>query len=162
MPINNYTRQFIIKYIYVTVYGKTQAKSFFSDVNVYVLLIYIMCRIFCAKGITVSQIFCELPVLHFEIVVLENLEKWFFDIFEVWIKELHWNTINFNDIRCNFKALLNIFLHFGMDKIYQRCIFTKKKKIFITFKPDNNHDARPKWKQKTHCVYVHHIFLRDQ
>jgi hypothetical protein len=46
------------------------------------------------------------------------------DIFEVWIKELCWNTINFNDIRCNIKALLNIFLHFGMDKIYQRGIFT--------------------------------------
>jgi hypothetical protein len=29
------------------------------------LLIYIMCRIFCAKGITVSQIVCEFLVLHF-------------------------------------------------------------------------------------------------
>jgi hypothetical protein len=32
-----------------------------------VLLIYITCRIFCAKGITVSQICCEL--LHFEMLV---------------------------------------------------------------------------------------------
>jgi hypothetical protein len=29
-------------------------------------------------------------------------------------KGLYWNTINFNDIRCNFKALLNIFLHLGI------------------------------------------------
>jgi hypothetical protein len=29
----------------------------------------------------------------------------------------------FNDIRCNFKALLNIFLHFGMDKMYQKGFF---------------------------------------
>jgi hypothetical protein len=36
-----------------------------------VLLIYITCRIFCANGITLSQIFCEL--LHFEMLVLENL-----------------------------------------------------------------------------------------
>jgi hypothetical protein len=50
------------------------AKVIFSpDVIVDVLLIYITCRIFCAKGITVSQIFCEL--LHFEILILENLEK---------------------------------------------------------------------------------------
>jgi hypothetical protein len=51
-------------------------------------------------------------------------KKWFLYIFEVWIKELYWigiYTINFNDIRCNFKALLNIFLHIGMDKMwYQR------------------------------------------
>jgi hypothetical protein len=43
----------------------------------------------------------------------------------------YWNIINFNDIRCNFKALLNIFLHFGMDKMCQRGIFTKKKLIII-------------------------------
>jgi hypothetical protein len=75
------------------------ANVIFSDVNVYlcVLLIYVTCRIFCAKGITVSQIFCEL--LHFEMLVLEK--KWFLYIFEVWIKELYLNTINFNDIRCN-------------------------------------------------------------
>jgi hypothetical protein len=30
-------------------------------------------------------------------------------------------------------ALLNIFLHFGMDKMYQRGIFTKKKFLFFTF-----------------------------
>jgi hypothetical protein len=46
--------------------------------------------------------------------------------------ELYWNTINFNDIMCNFKAVLNIFLHFGMDKMYQRGIFTKKN-INISF-----------------------------
>jgi hypothetical protein len=88
-----------------------------------------MCRIFCAKGITVSQIFCEL--LHFEMLVLENLEK--SDCY-IFLKELYWNTINFNDIRCNFKALLNIFLHFGMDKMYHRGIFTNKKKIFCTLR----------------------------
>jgi hypothetical protein len=87
-----------------------------------VLLIYITCRIFCAKGITVSQIFCELLHFEFEMLVLENLEK-----------KLYWNTINFNDIRCNFKALLNIFLHFGMDKMYQRGIFTKQNFVFLLF-----------------------------
>jgi hypothetical protein len=57
----------------VTVYRKTQPKLFFRCQCLCVLLIYITCRIFCAKGITVSQIFCEL--LHFDMLVLENLEK---------------------------------------------------------------------------------------
>jgi hypothetical protein len=87
-----------------------------------VLLIYITCRIFCAKGITVSQICCEL--LHFEMLVLENLEKVIFIYFWSLNKELYWNTINFNDIMCDVWALLNILLHFGMDKMYQRAIFT--------------------------------------
>jgi hypothetical protein len=53
-----------------------------------VLLIYITCRIFCAKGITVSQIFCEF--ITFWNVGLGKLgKKWFLDIFEVWIKELY-------------------------------------------------------------------------
>jgi hypothetical protein len=65
----------------------------------------------------------------------KTLKKWFLDIFEVWIKELYWNTINFNDIKCNFKALLNIFLHFEMDKIYQRGIFTKQKLVLGCFSP---------------------------
>jgi hypothetical protein len=52
------------------------------------------------------------------------------------MRELYWNTINFNDIMCNFMALLNIFLHFGMDdKMYQRGIFTKQKKKKLNFSP---------------------------
>jgi hypothetical protein len=43
--------------MHICVYGKTQPKSFFSDVNVNVNV----------KAITVSQIFCEL--LHFEMLV---------------------------------------------------------------------------------------------
>jgi hypothetical protein len=61
----------------------------------------------------------------------------FLHIFVVLIMELYCNTINFNDIRFNFRALLNIFLHFGMDKLYQRGIFTlikiKIKNYFVTF-----------------------------
>jgi hypothetical protein len=41
-----------------------------------------MCRIFCANGITASQIFCEL--LHFEMLVSwKTWKKVIFDIFEV-------------------------------------------------------------------------------
>jgi hypothetical protein len=50
-----------------------------------------------------------------------------------WMKELYWNTIHFNDIRCNFKALLDIFLYFGMDKMYKKGIFTIKKLLFFLF-----------------------------
>jgi hypothetical protein len=99
--------------------GKLSRNDFFQNT----------CRIFCAKGITVSQIFCELS--HFEMLVLDNLEKSDFYIF---LKiELYWNTINFNDItcRCNFKALLNIFLHFRMDKMSQRGILMS----FFYFSP---------------------------
>jgi hypothetical protein len=65
-------------------------------------------------------------------LVLENWKK---VIFKVWIKELYWNSTNYNDIKCNFKALLNIFLHFGMNKIYQRASLLKIQKniIFFTF-----------------------------
>jgi hypothetical protein len=101
-----------------------QPKSviFFRCQYLCVLLIYITCRIFCAKGITVSQIFCYYVLKCWS---WKTWKKMIFDIFEVWIKELFWNTINCNDIMCNFKALLNIFLHFGMDEMYQRGIFTK-------------------------------------
>jgi hypothetical protein len=58
------------------------AKVIFSDVNSYVLLMYITCRIFCAKGITVSQIF--LCVITFCNVGLSTVGKLgFLDIFEV-------------------------------------------------------------------------------
>jgi hypothetical protein len=48
---------------------QSDLEPFFAEI----LLIYITCRIFCAKDITVFQISCEL--LHFEMLVLENLEK---------------------------------------------------------------------------------------
>jgi hypothetical protein len=79
--------------------------------------LYHVQNILCKGHHSIAQIFCEL----FWNVGLGKLgKKLFLDIFEVWIKELDWNTINFNDIMCNFKAQLNIFLHFGMDKMYQR------------------------------------------
>jgi hypothetical protein len=61
--------------------GNPAKVIFFRCQCLCVLLIYITCRIFCAKGITVtvSQIFCEL--LHFEMLVLENLEKVIFIYF---------------------------------------------------------------------------------
>jgi hypothetical protein len=61
---------------YVTIYGKTQPKSFFHQMSMFMCFInlYHVHNILCkAEGITVSQIFCEL--LHFEMLVLENLEK---------------------------------------------------------------------------------------
>jgi hypothetical protein len=61
-----------------------------------VLLIYIMCRIFCAKDITVFITFWN--------VGLGTWKKVIFIYF--------WSL--------NFKGLLNIFLHFGMEKMYQR------------------------------------------
>jgi hypothetical protein len=116
--------------LYVTLYEKTQLKSFFRCQCLCVLLIYITCRIFCAKGI--SNILWV--IIFWNVDHLTLRKQWFLDIFEVWIKELYWNAINFNDIRCNSKALLNIFLHFGMDEMYQGGIFTKqKKKCFETF-----------------------------
>jgi hypothetical protein len=99
----------------VTVYGKTQPKSFFRCHHVQ--------NILCKGHQSISNI---LLVITFWNVGIGK--KWVLDSFEVWIKELYWNTIHFNDItgRCNFKALLYIFLRFGMDKMYQRGIFTKK------------------------------------
>jgi hypothetical protein len=90
-----------------------------------VLSIYITCRVHHS----ISNILWVIYILKCQ----SWGKKWFLKIFEVWIpvKELYWNTINFNDIRCNFKALLNIFLHFGMEKMYQRGIFTKK--FFLLF-----------------------------
>jgi hypothetical protein len=57
---------------HVTVYGKTQPKSFFqmSMFMCFYINLYLVSNILCN---TVSQIFCEL--LHFEMLVLENLEK---------------------------------------------------------------------------------------
>jgi hypothetical protein len=57
-------------------------------------------------------------------LVLGKLGKnWFLDIFEVSIKELYyWNTINFNDIRCNFKALLNIYNVYSVWDISEKWI----------------------------------------
>jgi hypothetical protein len=56
-------------FIIVTVYGKTQPKSFWSMFMCFINL-YHVSNILCN---TVSQAFCEL--LHFEMLVLENLEK---------------------------------------------------------------------------------------
>jgi hypothetical protein len=108
-------------------FGKTQPKSFFSDDNVYVFINLCHVQNILCKGHHITlKYFVSYYILKCwswkKVIVL--------DIFEVWIKELYWNTINFNDIRCNFKA----FLHFGMDKMYQRGIFNKKNKnTFLNF-----------------------------
>jgi hypothetical protein len=72
-------------------------------------------------------------------------KKWFLYIFEVWIKEFYWNTINFNEIRCNSKALLSICLHFGMDKMYQRVSLLKKTLKKLYFSPFSPNFARRLW-----------------
>jgi hypothetical protein len=118
--------------IYVTVYtmGKPSQSHFFRCQCLCVLLIYITCRIFCAKGHHSTCISNILWVIAFWNV------SWSWKTFEVWIKNYIRILFNFNYIRCNFKALLNIFLHFGMDKMYQRGIFTiKKNNIFCYFSP---------------------------
>jgi hypothetical protein len=97
--------------------------SHFSDVNVHVLYLYISRAEYSVQR--ASQ-YLKYFVSYY-ILKCWSWKTWKKVIFTfVWIKELYWNTIHFNDIRCNFKALLNIFLHFGMDNIYQRGIFTKK------------------------------------
>jgi hypothetical protein len=70
----------------VTVCGKTQRKSFFSDVNVYVFC-HVQ-NILCKGHRSISNI---LWIITFWNVGLgKHRKKWFLDIFEVWIKELRY------------------------------------------------------------------------
>jgi hypothetical protein len=60
-------------------------------------------------------------------------KKWFLYIFEVWIKELYWNTINFNDIRYNFRHFWTYFC----TLVWIKCIrgASLLKKIFCLLFP---------------------------
>jgi hypothetical protein len=85
-----------------------QMSMFMCFINLLSIQMYHVQNILCKGHHSISNI---LWVITFWNVGLGKKRFWY--IFEVWIKELYWNT-NFNDIRCNFKALLNIFLHFVM------------------------------------------------
>jgi hypothetical protein len=124
-----------VNYLQKCDYGKTQPKM---SMFVCFINLYHVQNILCKGHHSISNILW--------VITFWNIgklgKKLFLYIFEVWIKELYWNTIHFNDIRCYFKALLNIFLHFGIDKMYQRGIFTKKrgasllkKNLFFCFSP---------------------------
>jgi hypothetical protein len=89
----------------------SQMSMFMSFINLYL----ITCRIFCAKGITVSQIFCEL--LHFEMMVhvlLNIFLHFFFFLFFHFLSEFCLATLaGFSHRRSQISCFMGNFILFG-------------------------------------------------